>query len=658
LSFIIDEKIKVMVCGMTQLYRSNFSKILSEMGIQTIETVADHSHALQILETENFDWLIMDTNWRDDINAFNLLKLIAKTPSISQTKVSFLVTEEDMPYLSFGFELGVVSWHPLGVSYGVYQEEFLKLQNLTIKFEGNARFIAGTYLSKHLKALKHYDDLTMLWQKIIYHYPESTEAIKWLGEAMLLSMNGVEGKRILAQASFIDPINSGEIKTLLDAAEFDSGILNKPESPPFKFNNALLISDRGEIFECIAQVLSEFEIDVEHSTSKLWYESFTAEAYDIVILDWDLKRGSAPLILDQLLDYKFSGAPVIGYIENPGNIDINEFENFGFAAVIEMSDDAVLMSRALARCEHRYLAGENLYTRLRWALRHSQMQDAQVLKSEYINKAPLTESERCLVEAWFASASGEFTRSLDFCYRSLEQPANKVQLFRLFGKALAALKQFEKGVLAYHESQLPSLKCLGNLFARATVGLSLKKCTELDKYPAYQFMVGVDNGYAMCLSGCRETDAAINRYVICLSTIPEEMKELRSIVAYSAALCFARSNFLLEARAVLTVAFKSRQKTRLAKVKSLDQKLASLIAENNLYTKSEANNDDPDVNDFRISISYAARLGASDNVLRYLYCPDQGTAELDFLTKNTLEFKHRRVISRDISLGLEKSKVS
>ena len=650
MSFILNpEKTRAIILGMPPLYRSNLSKLVSSLGVKEVVTVSEHKIALERLEIETFNWIIMDTNWRDGINAFNIMKLIAQTPDLCHSRVSLMVTEEDTPYLSYAFELGLMSWHPLGVTTEECQKEFYYLANTAKRYNGDSRLISAEYLAKHLKISKYFKDLNNFYSKLIYHYPDNTEVLTGYGESFLLRLKADQGKRFLQQAVHCSPFGSNKARELLDSNTTYEDSLEKSTVSPrkaFKFSKALIISDRDDVANNLSQTLEDLDIESDVTPSKIWKDQYKKKSHDIIFVDWDLRRQTAPHILDETLAPTHPEICVIAYVENPGDLTTSDFEAFGFSAKVSTITESDI-SKALTRSEHRAMRGHSLFARIKTAALKGKLKDAQIIKSDYFKKAPISDADRFLMEAFLANQTNEYLRMSEFCYKALELPCAKEEALALLGKALSATKQFEKAVMAYQQAARTNLRDLGKILSRSISSADKSHQQALDQYPHYQFLIGIDNGFATSLSHRKQFHRAIDKFFECLITIPKEMVELRSIVAYSTALCFCRENYLPEAMACLSEATLSQKKERKMRALTLQKKVTKLMEDNLDYPPPDIRDEGIDKDNLRIVVAQANSKDETDDGLRFLFKAEQGVDRLAFLTKNKLDFKKRKTIKRE-----------
>lgn len=650
MSINIVKNSPILICGMNNNLRTLIARTLQGQGYTMVTTSAELKLGVQRLETENFDWLIIDLRWKDPVNAINFLKLINETPSLAHMKVSLMVTPDEMAYVSKAFELGILSFHnPIGTEIEM-KESFQLLADLREKYSDDSRLVSSYYLKKFLKEQGYYRDLVNYFSKLAELYPNNVEVLKQLAEAHLLIEENDDAHSILLQLCNIDPLLTSDMQPFIEMATlgYSKEMIDELVPYPFYKRGLIITPDRKES-SSLKNHLESLQIEARDYIFSGELED-QLNNIDIIFIDWQQEDAPCPTFVERILETE-TEAPIIGIFPEGTHLPENFSEYMGFTATV--IKPCILSSISKALTQVTMTRGSCMYLRIKMiqAALKSKMQSAQILKSEYFNRSKLPEGKRNLMEAWISLQNNEFMRAKECALKAMNVPTNTNQALLLLSKALVSDKDYKSAVVCYKKIKLPSSYKLGLIFDLAAEKLHKKvKNRTLDMHPPLKYGIGLSSAKGTAYINQGILDEGIGIFLEALNALKISRPELTSIVCYNLGLALARSQLLVEAQDAFRKAKETKSRARISRCVGMLKTLKSCLTNNTEY-KGEHIPDRPLLRDLESLIATSFKRDETDTCCQDLYVNTQNPLPTDFLFKKVLDFKRREVIHREANIA-------
>lgn len=645
MSFKLDQTTKIMVCGMTPVFRSMITQQLHSVDLKNTVTVGDIRIAIERLESENFDWIILDMDSRNSTNGINFLQLIAETPELAHIRVSFMVTQEDEQYLSKAFESGLLSYHAMISTGDQLRDSFSELKKFYTDYQSNGQLIVTEYLMRYLKDKGFSDDLVHYLQNMAGSgYYNRIDILLKLAEAYLLNGDKDEGMSLIKQINLIDPLQETNTGTLIETLialgdeALEKRYLPFPQIPLFK----TLISDKAtsDRFSKCCEALT-IATEALNKDAPILDQ---VEESDYVVLDWKDTKCPPRSIIEEIHTSKFANIPVIALVPEDLNIEEHHLPMLGIDAVFKVPLSAPCMAKELCGLLMRQKSGQYLRRHIIYGTLHQKFKQSEIIKSEYFRQAPISCADRHLIDAWISLQKDESKRVRDFCLKSLSQPPCNNQLaLEILGTSLASEQDYEGSAACFEKINIPSIKSIVNIHKN-----HIHKKQNIFSLPSHlkhytDLIMG--SAISRCHTKGPKDSIGVNQFLEGLVAF-DDHQEMKALIAYHLGTSFLRWGFLPEASDALAISLKFAKDEVLTNAKEALKEVRSQLSGN---PKAEIPDQKPIIQNLKKTLRRATKLANTDLNARFMFKNQQNKVPTDFLTKTKLEFKPRATIKKSNS---------
>jgi CheY-like chemotaxis protein len=614
--------------------------VRSGLGMASVEGKATIADALQHLEIEHADWLIVPLLADQPANALHLLQIITEHPDLKHVRVSLMVEDSERYVLPAAYELGLLSHHRRPFTKDSLAEE---LKSLTSKLEENkfneAETAAG-YLRSYLTEAKAHDAQVELEKGLLDVYPGKPEILINLAAPQYHLGKQEAAKQTLAQVAMLDE------KLTDQAKDVGKSLFGADFALPTQVDGGGGISILGAKSAIVIDSDDTVSTAVEETLKKLGVASIakfsdgeSAFAHieknpepDLIIMEWRIPKLSGPLLIQRIRHHNFLNVPVVilSSLLKPDDMPlVREMSVAGILAKPINKDLFVpnliwTMQQERLPTEHQVME-----RKIGQLLAAGRKDEANPMRATFLADPNVPMARKRVVEAKFAFANQEYQLARDAAIESLKLAGDSIIVLNLLGKTfmhlkdpVSALKCFkkaqdlspqnierlceiaevqtelgdkkgaeatmEKAVDLDPDSKVVEEAAVKNAIARGDVSTAQKLMGQMD---SLNDLVAYMNNKAVAYAKCGHTDEATELYRKTVQSIPEARQDTRIIVQYNLALGMARAGKIEDAaeelRAVIATAKKLKNVKISKKAQALKERIDAAIAKGTEFKLKE-----------------------------------------------------------------------
>ncbi len=630
---VIHQNSPILLGGMNAAYRALLQKALQDLGFKKVQSASEMQIVVNRLEADSYDWLIMGVEWKEEINALALLEMLNLYESLAKTKVSLMVAETDLPFLTRAFELGLMSYHPMISTGDQVANEIKNLVQLLSELDHDYRLVSATYLKRHLTEQGYTKDLLKFGERLASIYPSHTHVLLELADIYIQSNQHNRALSILNQINLIDPLSSIKTEPLIEQTiVFENGQVRVPDIKPFpSFKAALVVSqDTVEIDQMMVQ-LTEFYITSELFDPRIDFNK-QCTGKQVVIIDWQQEDNSPTSFIEKLLEGPNRHIPILVLLPEGVTLERELWTFMGISEVICKPFAQNKLAKSLTALTHQALQQHELLNYLFHLSFTMRMKQAQLAKSDYMNKAPLTDGKRLEVEAILALLNNEVARARDFCYKALSVASDAPFVLALLGRALEATRDFSGAHAAFSEARIPKIETLVD---------ALKYVKNIP--PVLPFLASIYRARARTLIRSEQFMDGFSAYFELLHWLSLAAPSLYSEIAAELGEEAAQRQYLRIAKASYSkVASLQTDEIKRADAEKKALALEELIHKSQEYKVPREPKVDPH-RDLTKMIKRGTAMDSRDTCCRFIYKNTENKTATEFLTKTPIKFRERTI---------------
>ena len=586
-----DKSASTVIVDPSGSVRTLIGDVLKSQGFKTVQGVGTIADAMAQLETEAVDWLVLPLNADQEINGLQIMQLVLEVPHLQHIRVSLLLEENEMWCLPKAFELGLLSWHAkpfTKVSLGADIDKFMKRLEAT---NWNMTHASADYVREYLQTNKDTKSHLAFEKRMLDVFPGNAELLTQLAKAQHASGKTDLAKSALNQAKLLQPDLEESILALAKQL-FGSDGLGKAEAGSgmnaIGIKSVVIVDSDDTIRQSVRESLTGLGVPEivdfsDGATAWEWLEKNPEPS--LLIMEWRIPKLTGPLLIQRVRHHGFHELPIIVLSSLIKPEDMPLIREIGIANVVAKPiEKSALMSALVWTVQQERMPTEQLTVerKIRSLLTAKKVSEAQEFIGRYLQMPNISEGKRKLVEAELAYATNNVALARDMSVQALKASGENISVLNILAKSFMQLGDFANALKCFERAQKLSPMNIERLCmiaeAQVEVGEGDKAKEAMDKAGhldpdaaqvqeasvkiavfkgdveiAKALMGELDNlsnvlsymnNKAVASARCGKYEECIKLYEKTIDSVPDDRKDLRSIVRYNLGLAKVRGGDL------------------------------------------------------------------------------------------------------------------
>lgn len=635
-----DKSISVLVITGPVDLRSVITGELKSAGFNDTRGVADIAGAIDVLQNEQIDWVITPIYPDEKLNGFHLLKLTQKYPLLRETRVSFLVKEDETHLVDSALAQGLLSWQPAASTKNDIKAGFEQLFQRFEMVNWSTCLASATYVRDSLIAENSFAELVKVEKTLIDLYPAESSMICYLAQAHILNGDTNTGLRLLAQAkkisSRLEPLieqvkKRTNVEEMLDQVEGEVHNLLQLENVCVVHPETVILDTLKTIFENLGVT----KVSAYRSPVEAW-KYIDKNAVDFVVHAWQqpILPGS---VFVQRIRKRHPAVPVMVFGMELTSEDDRLVSELGISYAYKEEPINEKVTQAiiyLVQQEKLPTDPKFVEAKIYQLVEAKQMDLATELKNSFLVNPKVSDTSKKKVEGFFAFKQHDYMKALSLYVDVLKTDNINVSILHSIGKCLIQMQKFEAALQCFENAQSLSPYSIDRLCEIATAQVesgngekaqkAIKEAKMLDSDSATiaetEAEIAIINGdpdaakklmeqmssisgilaflnnRGVALTRCERLTEGVMMYNQALEAIPKGKDAEKSIILYNQALGLIRSGEYTKSLAVLKACVDLKEPKVQKKAVSLYKRLSVSIKENKVFKLNAASFEaiDPD----------------------------------------------------------------
>lgn len=469
-----DRQRPVVLVESSQSVRSAISKGLKERGFPLVQTFGALEDALRYLETDGAAWMIAPSGMDGPVNLLQMLKLAIGAPTLQDLRISALVNEADDKWLTYGFELGLISYFTSPVTPETFNSELDVLLKTAEDAQGNDCKIAFKYLGDFFRTRSRLTELVDIERLLCRIFPADSTRLVALAEALFSSGDKSGGEGVLAQIMMLDESKTTDVHALSDrylegTRRFGGG--GNGSGDLFGLKKVIIVDNDDSSCRAISTALLEVGAIEASSFSNAdeaieYISNSNCDDFGLVVQEWRLPKVPGYLLIQKLRAAGLKDASIFVHSSLVRDDDKPLLIEFGATDVIAKPFSKQSFVRRLAQAVQRDRDGNDavaVEAKVRRFLEAGKLADAERVYDAAKAKGVLSAPLDALCAAGIAFAKNDFVAAVRLATASIKARSHATVAYNLLGKALMAIKQYEAAAKCYERANTLSPKNLERL---------------------------------------------------------------------------------------------------------------------------------------------------------------------------------------------------
>jgi CheY-like chemotaxis protein len=709
------KKGKVLVVDPSGPVRQMMADVVrTTLGFETVEGRPSIQDALEHLETDSADWLLLPLMADQTVNGMHLLRICSETPELKHVRVSLCLEESELYVLPTAYELGMLSHHSKPFTKDTLKDELTRLSEALARHKFEEPLAAATFLRPILQAAKEHASLLAFERTLLDLYPGNAEVMLNLAEPLFHTGRKTESKRLLTQVRMIDAALADRVDavakgifgegtkitgTAADLGEGDVNILGTE-------NCVVIDSDdtSAKAVEAALHSLGVKQVQCFSNGEAAWEALEKGPEPGLIITEWRLPKITGPMLIQRVRAQGYAKVPIIVLSSLLKTEDMPLVREMGVATVINkpLNKELFLPQILWVMQQERHPSEhQSIERRYRSLLSAGDKNGASTLRAQMLSDEAVPFAKKRLVEAEWAFANANYEAARDAAVESLKMIGDGIIVLNLLGKIFMYLRSHEAALKCFKKAQELSPNNVERLCAIAETETELghkaeatqamdsakgldpdsKTVTEaavkvaiaggdtaaaqklMSQIESLSSLVGYMNNKAVAHAKCGLTDDAIGLYKKTVLSIPEDRQDTKTTVRYNMALAMVRAGELEAAVGELEEVVKEKSHKVAKKAASLRDRLKNALAKG-LEFKLQGEQGEvktADASGADLHRNFVAQVEAKRGELCcfLVFTPTgQRDVRADSLLAKPPRFQRREAIEREEAMQTDKAKES
>lgn len=597
----------------------------SQLGFELAEGRSSILEAMQHLETEKADWIIVPLSAEQPANAIHLLKICSEHPQLKRTRVSVFLDQEEQYVIPLAFSLGLLSWHSRPFTKDTYGEE---LKTLFLRMEIDQfkdQITAAHYFRLYLTSKKLFTMQLALEKGLLEIYPGDTSILMNMAEPLHGLGKTDSAKTTLLQVRLLDDKKSDEVnstaKNLFGEPLPDS--VEMPAGENVLGLDACLIIDSDDSVRSLGRdILTKLGVtnifDFSNGEEAWEHISKAEKEPTLILMEWRIPGVSGPMLLQRIRQKGFGSVPIIVMSSLIQADDMPLVKEIGIANIVRkpVRREEFLPTLVWTIQQERMpTEHQTMERKIRAAIKANKKEVYEPIIQRFMADTAVLPAKKRLIEAELAYQNADYLGARNLAIASIKMSGDSILALNVLGKAFMRLKDYVSAQKCFEKAQKLSptnLERLCNLAEAKTelgdkegAAENLEKAKNLDPdaqivkeaevrvalaegdtQSAKELMKSMDaldglisymNNKAVSYAKVGFPKDAIEIYQKTAQSIPDDQIELVAVVNYNRALAVIKAGDLAAAGVILSEIEKLPQNKVSKKSKSLNDRLTLSI---------------------------------------------------------------------------------
>jgi tetratricopeptide (TPR) repeat protein len=597
----------------------------STLGFELAEGRASIAEAVQQLETEKVDWIILPLGADQPVNAIHLLKICSENPPLKTTRVSIFVDQEEEYVLPLAFELGLFSWHIKPFTKETYSEELKQLLAEMSEVEFKDLLISAKYFRKYLREKKSYAQQLVLEKGLLDIYPADTDILLNLVEPLYHTGKSDSARSILTQVAMIDPAKKGQLEELAGALFGDNKSLEAEGEAGqniLGLGQCIVIDSDDSVRASMTEILFKFgvmEIQDFANGAEAWEVISKLETEpSMIFMEWRIPGVTGPILLQRIRHHGFYCVPIVVVSSLLQAEDLPLTREIGISNILKKPlriEDFISTLIWTVQQERMPTEHQSMERKIRAAIKAGKKEVYEPLVQEFLTNPNISEAKKKLIEGELFFHKGDYIPARNSTIESIKMAGDSILGLNLLGKCFMSLKDYLSAQKCFEKAQKLSPMNIERICNLAEVKSELgdvdaaqehlEKANLLDRDAkivqeagvkvaiaagntelAKNLMQTIDslgslvaylNNKAVAYAKVGKPEEAIEMYLKTEESIPDDQTELKGIVAYNRALALVKSGEIEKSIEILGGIEKMPLSKISKKAKSLKERLSAAL---------------------------------------------------------------------------------
>lgn len=588
MDWLKDRTGKIVIIEPSGSTRTMMTEVVRGLGFGDVSGVSSVKDAVGLMEVDEVDWILAAVIPDQPENGLSLLKLVCQRPELKNVRLSLVIDESEEDLLPDAFELGLLSFHPRRSTKDSFVEELNNFNQLAEEANWDSTILAAGFLRKHLMATERYDELVEFERRLIKQYPGDTEILFNLVPPLARLEMKDQAKSTLRQILLISPESEERVEQI--AADYLNGeTLRTRESEGVNalgLNHVVIVDSDDSARKAFDDLMKEIGVENIHLFDN-GLEAFdhinSAEAIDMIFMEWRIPKLTGPLLIQRILASKASSAPIIicsSLVEVEDQPFIREM---GVSHLLEKPIDRTKVMKTILWTVQQQLVPTDqfmLEKKIRQALKDRDENNLREFHSKFMSNEEISIGSKDLIEAEISFSKAKYEEARDRALSSIRNNGDSLFILNLLGKILMNLQEFESALKCFEKAQMMAPHNLERLCKIAEVQSELgeeekaeealnlaEKADEgsqvlaetkakvainqgdmdtakeiMSQLDAMENVVSYLNNQAVALAKCDMLEKSIEQYEKAILAIPDDKPEIKAIVYYNTALAHLRGS--------------------------------------------------------------------------------------------------------------------
>ncbi len=587
------------------------------------ESVKDGWSYLQTAESIP-DWIITIPDMTERFHVYHLMMLLITKPDFAKTRISMLVSDDELGALPVAFDLGLLSYHKKPFTkITLHAELEALLKNLPVDYDLHYE-VAADYLRTHLNEKDQFERRIAFDKSLINRFPKATKHYISLAEGQVLAEKMDDARKTLSIAKHLGATFTLGVKQLADMVGAGSG----PEasiSDFFGIKSALIVEPDSAATMAIRQALTQLGVskvdDVSDGEAAIEWLKKNGKP-SILLIEWKIPKISGPALVQRVRQMGMIDLPIVVASSLLKDKDRHLLKEIGVSANVTKPVHVEFFVSDLVNVFQNELVPTNaskLERQIRQQFEQGQQKAALDFYAQYKKLTGVPKGLNLLVEATVFYYTGKYAEARDAAFEALKEKGEAVIVLGLLSKVYLKLNDKDSAIKCLNRAQEFSSDNLQRLImmaeemseagnadqardalekakqvdgtnpmvkqAEAEVSMMLgdtkKAKSVIGQMDSAKSLIANMNNRAVLLVNGNEVDKGLSLYQKAIEGLPETMKVERDTIAYNLGLAYARNNRLKEAATTLNeIVTKNATPAIVEKAQALAGRVESAIKTN------------------------------------------------------------------------------
>ena len=554
-------------------------------------------------------WVISSMYSGNEMNLIKVLKLVTETAALVNVRVTLLAEKSDRSALMKAFSLGLHSVIDKPYTKKSIADSFESLIARMEKHQWNDSLVAADFLREILEISGLDEHLIQLEKKLAETFTGNGDSLFNLVKLQAEKGDKTEALSTLKQVKLLYPTDErvAEYHSKYFPDEKLEGGVEDGAANFLKIGKVVSVDSDSAVQNRIKGICEELGsenfLDFSDGESALEGLKEGGEV-DLIVQEWRIPKVTGPLFLQRVKAMDLENTAIIVCSSLVKKEDLPLLKEMGVSAVVGKPVDREKLLNAIVRSVQQARQPTErgaMERKMRSLLSQGEVEEARVIKDQYLADKGLPTGMRDLVESEFALVDGDFEKAKSLSISAIKNSGDSILALNILGKALMQLREFDMALKCFEKAKNLSPQNIDRLCSIAEVQSemgnedgasealeSVKKVDESNtrisaaearialnsgNYDKAQSMmnnsgvlesvVSYMNNQAIAMARCNQMKKSINQYKKTLKSIPEGRDDTKAIVRYNLALAFVRNNELDKALKVLANCIKVESKVKL-----------------------------------------------------------------------------------------------